>query len=122
MGNQVLPESIEFLVEPLPSWLRLVLAGRSDPALPLARLRARGEMTELRAGELRFTEAETARLLKEPLDIDLQPEHVRVLQQRTEGWSAGVYLAGLSLSGRKDVDRQEPACRVDNRTSGCDQV
>ncbi len=113
--NQAIHESIEFLVEHLPSSLRLVLAARSDPALPLARLRARGEMTELRAEELRFTEAETARLLKETLDIDLQPEHVRVLQQRTEGWAAGVYLAGLSLCGHKDLDRQVRAFAGDNR-------
>src|SRR5258706_2106874 len=113
--NQAIHESIEFLVEHLPSSLRLVLAARSDPALPLARLRARGEMTELRAEELRFTEAETARLLKETLDIDLQPEHVRVLQQRTEGWAAGVYLAGLSLCGTNDADRQAPAFARANR-------
>jgi LuxR family maltose regulon positive regulatory protein len=113
--NQAIHDSVEFLVEHLPASLRLVLAARSDPALPLARLRARGEMTELRAEELRFTEAETARLLRETLDLDLQPEHVRVLQQRTEGWAAGVYLAGLSLCGHKDVDRQVRAFAGDNR-------
>lgn len=113
--NEAIHESLEFLVEHLPASLRLVLAARSDPALPLARLRARGEMTELRAEELRFTEPETARLLKETFDLDLQPDHIRVLQQRTEGWAAGVYLAGLSLCGHEDVDRQVRAFAGDNR-------
>jgi len=113
--NQDIHDSVEFLVEHLPASLRLVLAARSDPTLPLARLRARGEMEELRAEELRFTEAETATLLKESLDLDLQPEQIRVLQQRTEGWAAGVYLAGLSLCGHKDVDRQVREFAGDNR-------
>ena len=115
ISNQAIHDSVEFLVDHLPASLRLVLAARSDPALPLGRLRARGEMTELRAEELRFTEAETASLLKETLDLDLQAEHIRVLQQRTEGWAAGVYLAGLSLCGHKDVDRQVRAFAGDNR-------
>src|SRR5262245_10937801 len=115
ISNQAIHESVEFLVEHSPASLRLVLAARSDPTLPLARLRARGEMEELRAEELRFTEAETATLLKESLDLDLQPEQIRVLQQRTEGWAAGVYLAGLSLCGHKDVDRQVREFAGDNR-------
>ncbi|HME67145.1 MAG TPA: hypothetical protein VKG61_19820 [Streptosporangiaceae bacterium] len=101
--NQAIQECVEFLVEHLPPTLRLVLATRSDPALPLARLRARGQMTEIRADELRFSEAETEELLNETLGLALSPEEVHALQQRTEGWAAGLYLAGLSLRGRKDT-------------------
>jgi LuxR family transcriptional regulator, maltose regulon positive regulatory protein len=101
--NQAIQECVEFLVEHLPPTLRLVLATRSDPALPLARLRARGQMTEIRADELRFSEAETEELLNETLGLALPPEEVHALQQRTEGWAAGLYLAGLSLRGRKDT-------------------
>jgi LuxR family transcriptional regulator, maltose regulon positive regulatory protein len=101
--NQAIQECVEFLVEHLPPTLRLALATRSDPALPLARLRARGQMTEIRADELRFSEAETEELLSETLGLALPPEEVHALQQRTEGWAAGLYLAGLSLRGRKDT-------------------
>ena len=101
--NQAIQEGVEFLVEHLPPTLCLVLATRSDPALPLARLRARGQMAEIRADELRFSEAETEELLNETLGLALPPEEVHALQQRTEGWAAGLYLAGLSLRGRKDT-------------------
>jgi LuxR family transcriptional regulator, maltose regulon positive regulatory protein len=101
--NQAIQECVEFLVEHMPPTLRLVLATRSDPALPLARLRARGQMTEIRADELRFSDAETEELLNETLGLALPPEEVHALQQRTEGWAAGLYLAGLSLRGRKDT-------------------
>jgi LuxR family transcriptional regulator, maltose regulon positive regulatory protein len=113
--NEAVHERVEFLVEHLPPTLRLVLATRSDPALPLARLRGRGEMTEIRAEDLRFTEAETAGLLNETLKLGLQPQQVSVLQDRTEGWAAGVYLAGLSLRGHEDRDRQVHSFAGDNR-------
>jgi len=115
ISNEAVHEGVEFLVEHLPPTLRLVLATRSDPALPLARLRGRGDMTEIRAEELRFTEAETAGLLNETLKLGFQPEQISVLQDRTEGWAAGVYLAGLSLRGQKDRDRQVGSFAGDNR-------
>jgi LuxR family maltose regulon positive regulatory protein len=101
--NQAIQEGVEFLVDHLPPTLCLVLATRSDPALPLARLRARGQMAEIRTDELRFSEAETEELLNETLGLALPPEEVHALQQRAEGWAAGLYLAGLSLRGRKDT-------------------
>lgn len=101
--SQAIQECVEFLVEHLPPTLCLVLATRSDPALPLARLRARGQMTEIRADELRFSEAEAEELLNQTLGLALPPDEVHALQQRTEGWAAGLYLAGLSLRGRKDT-------------------
>jgi LuxR family transcriptional regulator, maltose regulon positive regulatory protein len=94
--------SVGFLVERLPPGLRLVLAGRADPPLPLARLRARGQLTELRADDLRFTLAETAAFLREATGLDLPAASVASLQDRTEGWAAGVQLAALSLQGHAD--------------------
>src|SRR5215470_19896576 len=95
-------DSVAFLVERLPPGLRLVLASRTDPPLPLARLRARGQLAELRAGDLRFTLGETAAFLREATGLDLPAELVAALQERTEGWAAGVQLAALSLRGRPD--------------------
>ena len=92
----------EFLVEHLPPTLSLVVAARLDPELPLARLRARGELAEIRADQLRFSLDEAERLLNQTLGLALPPEEVHALWQRTEGWAAGLYLSGLSLRGRKD--------------------
>jgi LuxR family transcriptional regulator, maltose regulon positive regulatory protein len=95
--------SLTFLVEHLPPGLRLVLASRSDPPLPLARLRARGKLTELRADDLRFTAEEASALLREPAGAALPGAAVTALVTRTEGWAAGLQLAGLSLRGRSDI-------------------
>jgi LuxR family transcriptional regulator, maltose regulon positive regulatory protein len=102
--NQDVLAGFEFLVEHLPPTLGLVVAARSDPALPLARLRARGEMAEIRAGDLAFSEEEAAQLLGGTLGLTLTAEQVHTLWQRTEGWAAGLYLAGLALRGLKDDD------------------
>jgi len=95
--------SVEFLLERLPSALRLVLASRADPPLPLARLRARGQLTELRAADLRFTAAESTELLRAAMGPDLSDSAASALAGRTEGWAAGLQLAVLSLRGRSDV-------------------
>jgi LuxR family transcriptional regulator, maltose regulon positive regulatory protein len=94
--------SVAFLVEHLPPAVRLVVATRMDPELPLPRLRARGEMLELRADDLRFTERETAALLNGTLGLALAAADIAALHQRTEGWAAGLCLAGLSLRGLAD--------------------
>jgi ATP/maltotriose-dependent transcriptional regulator MalT len=94
---------VAFLLEHLPPGLRLVLASRSDPPLPLARLRAGGQLTELRASDLRFTAAEAASLLHEAVGGDLPAAAVTALTARTEGWAAGLQLAALSLRGQADV-------------------
>jgi LuxR family maltose regulon positive regulatory protein len=96
-------ESLLFLLEHLPPELHLVLASRSDPPLPLARLRAGGQLAELRAGELRFSAEEAAALLREATGGDLPGAAVAALAARTEGWAAGLQLAGLSLRGQLDV-------------------
>jgi LuxR family maltose regulon positive regulatory protein len=93
---------LAFLLEHLPPGLRLVLASRSDPPLPLARLRAGGQLTELRAAELRFTAEEAAALLREAIGADLPDAAAAVLAARTEGWAAGLQLAALSLRGQAD--------------------
>lgn len=115
ISNAAIHECVEFFIENLPPAARLVLVTRSDPPLPLGRLRARGEMREIRTGELRFSEEETAGLLNGALDLALPPDYVKALQQRTEGWAAGLYLAGLSLRGREDLDRQVHTFAGDNR-------
>jgi LuxR family transcriptional regulator, maltose regulon positive regulatory protein len=95
-------ESVAFLLEHLPPGLRIVVSGRSDPPLPLARLRARGQLAELRAADLRFTADEAAALLREAIGADLPGQTVAALTARTEGWAAGLQLAGLSLRGQPD--------------------
>jgi LuxR family transcriptional regulator, maltose regulon positive regulatory protein len=95
--------SLEFLLEHLPAGLRLVLTSRSDPPLPLARLRARGELAELRAAELRFTTEEAGELLRQATGSDLPDAAVSTLAARTEGWAAGLQLAALSLQGQVDA-------------------
>jgi LuxR family maltose regulon positive regulatory protein len=96
-------ESMAFLLENLPPGLRVVVSGRADPPLPLARLRARGQLAELRAADLRFTPDEAAALLGEAAGPGLSDTAVAALVARTEGWAAGLQLAGLSLRGRADA-------------------
>jgi LuxR family maltose regulon positive regulatory protein len=96
-------QSLEFLLEHLPAQVRLVLASRADPPLPLARLRARGLLSELRERDLRFTPQEAAELLRTAVGPELPVAAVAVLAARTEGWVAGLQLAALSLQGRTDV-------------------
>jgi LuxR family transcriptional regulator, maltose regulon positive regulatory protein len=96
-------ESVAFLLENLPPGLLLVVSGRADPPLPLARLRARGQLAELRAAELRFTTGEAAALLGAAAGPVLPDAAVVTLTARTEGWAAGLQLAALSLRGRTDA-------------------
>ncbi len=106
IGAQPVHASVEFLVEHRPAELHLVLASRSDPPLVLARLRARGQLAELRAAELRFTASEAAELLRQVAagpGPALPDAAVAALAARTEGWAAGLQLAGLSLRGQEDV-------------------
>ena len=86
----------------LPAEVHVVLSTRLDPPLPLARMRARGELAELRVGELQFTGEEAAELLNGSMGLALAAEDVARLAERTEGWAAGLVLAGLSLRGRPD--------------------
>jgi LuxR family maltose regulon positive regulatory protein len=95
--------SVEFLLEHQPACLRLVLASRADPPLPLARLRARGQLAELREADLRFTPKEAAELLRTAVGSELPEAAVAALGDRTEGWVAGLQLAALSLRDRGEI-------------------
>ena len=96
-------ELTAFLVEHAPPRLRLVLTTRTEPRLPIARMRARGEVHELQAEALRFDEQEAAAFLSGTMGLTMAPEDVRELEARTEGWVAGLQLAALSLRDREDV-------------------
>jgi ATP/maltotriose-dependent transcriptional regulator MalT len=113
--NRTVHEQVGFVVERLPQTFRLVIATRSDPMLPLARLRARGDLLELRAEELRFQAGEAADLLDGVLGLDLADADIHLLHRRTEGWAAGLYLAALSLAGRADVAAFIKTFAGDNR-------
>jgi LuxR family maltose regulon positive regulatory protein len=94
-----------FLLERLPPRLRLVLASRADPQLPLARLRAQGQLVEVRAADLRFGPTEMRAFLQRVMGLDLEDAAIDLLERLTEGWIAGLQLAALSLQGRTDVSR-----------------
>src|SRR5215213_8133378 len=95
-------DSVAFFLEHLPENIHLVISGRSDPPLPLGRLRAKGEMNEIRAEQLTFSEDEADCLLNEKIGLGISPDDLSVLLERTEGWPAGIYLASLSLRMRED--------------------
>ena len=94
--------SLTFLLEHVPPHFHLIIATRVDPPLPLARFRVRGELVELRAADLRFTEDEAKAFLLQSTGIALPAEDIAVLNRSTEGWAAGLQLAALSLQGRDD--------------------
>ena len=96
-------DAVVFLIEHLPVNLHLVISTRSDPLLPLAGLRARGDVTELRAADLRFTYEEAAGFLNQTMGLALSNDEVATLGNRTEGWAAGLQLAALSLRNHADV-------------------
>jgi LuxR family maltose regulon positive regulatory protein len=96
-------EGITFLLEHQPHNLHLVISTRADPPLPFFRLRARGQLTDLRSDDLRFTPDEAAAFLNTVMGLDLAPADVEALKTRTEGWIVGLQLAALSLQGRADA-------------------
>ena len=104
IGASEVHEAVTFLLDHLPDHLHLVIATRSDPPLPLARLRSRGQLSELRAAELRFTSAEAEEFLNRVMGLELTAADVDALEDRTEGWIAGLQLAALSLRGIADHD------------------
>jgi len=101
--NQSIHENVTFLLDHCPNTFHLVVATRSDPSLPLARLRARGQLVELRAADLRFTISEASRFLNDVMGLNLGAESVALLEERTEGWVAGLQMAALSMRDRADV-------------------
>jgi LuxR family maltose regulon positive regulatory protein len=101
--SQTIHEALTFLIDHLPPRMHLVIATRADPSLPLPRLRARGEMTELRADDLRFTSEEAASFLSEVMGLELMAEDIAELEGRTEGWIAGLQMAALAMRDHADV-------------------
>jgi len=101
--TQPIHNALTFLLEHLPPQMHLVIATRDDPHLPLARLRARGQLAELRATDLRFTSSEAAEFLNQVMGLDLSVEDIAALENRTEGWIAGLQLAALSMQGHEDT-------------------
>src|SRR5262249_24443001 len=96
-------ESMRFLLDHLPANLHLVLATRTDPELPLARLRVRQHLLEIRDFDLRFTREEAATFLRDRMGLPLSEDQVETLHRRTEGWIAGLQLVALSLSRYEDL-------------------
>ncbi len=101
--SQAVDQVLVFLVEHLPPPMHLVIASREDPPLPLARLRARDQLTELRAADLRFTPAEATEFLNQAMGLNLSAAEIAALETRTEGWIAGLHLAALSLQHEEDA-------------------
>jgi LuxR family maltose regulon positive regulatory protein len=100
IDNEAILRGTAFVLEHMPPQLHYVLSTRADPPLPLARLRAAGRVTELRAADLRFTREEMAEFLTEVMELHLTPEDINALGDRTEGWIAGLQLAAVWLQGR----------------------
>jgi len=96
-------QALTFLLEHLPPQMHVVITTREDPRLPLARLRARGQLTELRAADLRFTTSEAAEFLSQVMGLRLATADIAALEERTEGWIAGLQLAALSMQDHQDV-------------------
>jgi len=95
--------ALSFTLEHLPPQMHMVIATREDPHVPLARLRTKDQLTELRATDLRFTSAEAAEFLNQVMGLDLSDEDIAALETRTEGWIAGLQLAAISIQGHKDT-------------------
>jgi LuxR family maltose regulon positive regulatory protein len=103
IGSSTVDDALTLLLERLPPQMHLAIATRDDPQLPLARLRARGQLAELRATDLRFTSSEAAVFLTQAMGLNLSKEDISALVTRTEGWVAGLQLAAISMQGSKDA-------------------
>jgi LuxR family maltose regulon positive regulatory protein len=103
LNSEPIDHALTFLLDHLPPQMHLVITTREDPSLPLARLRARGQLTELRAADLQFTPAEAADFLNRVMGLTLSDGDVAALETRTEGWIAGLQLAAVSMQGHQDT-------------------
>jgi LuxR family maltose regulon positive regulatory protein len=113
--NATCHQTLGFFVDHLPAGVHVVLSTRVDPPLPLARMRARGELAELRVADLQFTGEEASELLNGAMGLQLADDDVERLAERTEGWAAGLVLAGLSLRDRQDPRRLVASFQGDHR-------
>lgn len=103
LDSKSVDDALAFLVDHLPPQMHLVITTREDPQLPLPRLRARGQLNELRAADLRFTPPEAAEFLNTVMGLELSAQEIIALESRTEGWVAGLQLAALSMRGTDDI-------------------
>jgi len=103
ISSQEVHDGMIFLLENCPNTFHLVIISRSDPPLPLARLRAHGQLFEFRATDLRFTESEATQFLNDIMDLHLDARSIAMLEKRTEGWIAGLQMAALSMQNRENV-------------------
>ena len=103
LDSKPVDEALTFLINHLPPRMHVVIATREDPHLPLARLRARRQLAELRAFDLRFTASEAAEFLGQVMGLNISEENIAALEARTEGWIAGLQLAALSMQGQSDT-------------------
>lgn len=108
-------DALTFLIEHLPPQMHLIITTREDPSLPIPRLRARNQLTEIRAADLRFTPSEAAEFLNQVMELNLAANEVATLKTRTEGWIAGLQLAALSMKGQEDVHGVIEAFAGDHR-------
>jgi LuxR family maltose regulon positive regulatory protein len=109
VSDQRVTDALAFLVDNLPPRMHLFLSSRADPPWPLARLRARREMAELRTRDLRFTSQEVASFLNQVMELALSPQDVATLEARTEGWIVGLQMASLAMQGRLSTRGQQDA-------------
>ncbi len=105
ISEPIIHEGLLFALDHLPANLHLILATRTDPLLPLSRLRARGQLLEIRSSDIRFTPLEATTFLLQHMGLPLSEEDVTTLHSRTEGWIAGLHLAALSLRKQQDISR-----------------
>ncbi|MBT6612955.1 MAG: AAA family ATPase, partial [Deltaproteobacteria bacterium] len=103
VDSKSIDNGLSFLLEHLPPQIHLVIVTREDPNISLARLRAQGHLTELRATSLRFNPSEAAEFFNQVMGLDLAEEEISALETRTEGWIAGLQLAAISMQGHKDT-------------------
>jgi LuxR family maltose regulon positive regulatory protein len=108
-------KSLSFFIEHMPPQFHLVILSRTDPPLPLALLRGRGQLLELRMADLRFSNEEATIYLNEGMKLALLPEAVNLLNTKTEGWAAGLQMAALSMQGRQDTSQFIESFSASNR-------
>jgi LuxR family maltose regulon positive regulatory protein len=103
INNPIIHDGISFILEHIPENFHIVISTRSDPSFPLALLRGRNQLNEIRARDLRFSSEEVTSLLLKVFDLPLTSDQITILENRTEGWIAGLQMAALSLTGRTDI-------------------
>ena len=107
LKTEAIHESLDYLLDHLPPELRLAIASREDPPLSLSLLRGRGQLSEIRAADLRFTLAETAKYFNVMMGLGLSADDIAALENRTEGWVVGLHMAALSLQGQSDPEAHD---------------